>query len=167
MVLDLLSLRSHLKLKLIGLFALTLFVSACDSKRVFEENTAITDNIWKVEQPVRYEVNIDDTLSGHNFYMNIRHAEAYPYSNLFVFLKTDFPNGKSARDTIEFMLQNPDGKWSGSGLGDLWDNQIMFKQNIRFPYKGKYTFTIEQGMRTPALPMLMEMGMRIEKFEEE
>jgi hypothetical protein len=33
--------------------------------------------------------------------------------------------------------------------------------------KGKYSFSVEQAMRTPALPMIMEIGMRIEKFEEE
>lgn len=146
---------------------LVVFSSSCDKQRVFEENTPIPENIWKADQPVRFEVTIDDTLSGHNFLMNIRHAEGYPFSNLFVFLKTDFPNGKAARDTIEFILQNPDGKWSGSGLGDLWDSQIQFKQNIRFPLKGKYTFTIEQAMRTPALPMIMEMGLRIEKYSAE
>ena len=75
--------------------------------------------------------------------------------------------GLHARDTVEFILQNPDGKWNGSGLGDIWDNQIMFKQNIRFPMKGKYSFSVEQAMRNPALPMIMEIGMRIEKFEKE
>jgi hypothetical protein len=43
----------------------------------------------------------------------------------------------------------------------------MFKQNIRFPLKGKYSFSVEQAMRTPTLPMIMEIGMRIEKFEKE
>jgi gliding motility-associated lipoprotein GldH len=161
------NLRSRLKPEFFLGVLVVFFISSCDKQRVFEENTPIPDNIWKVDQPVTFQVDIDDTLSGHNFYMNIRHAEGYPFSNLFVFLKTDFPNGKAARDTIEFVLQNPDGKWSGSGLGDLWDSQIQFKQNIRFPLKGSYTFSIEQAMRTPALPMIMEMGMRIEKYEKD
>ncbi len=162
-----LSRLKRLKPEIVLLLLMIFFISSCDKQRVFEENTPIPDNIWKVDQPIRFEVNIDDTLSGNNFYMNIRHAEGYPFSNLFVFLKTEFPNGKAARDTIEFLLQSPDGKWSGSGLGDLWDSQILFKQNIRFPLKGKYTFTIEQAMRQPAVPMIMEIGMRIEKFEKE
>ena len=97
--------------------------------------------------------------------MNIRHAEGYPFSNLYVFLKTKFPNGKFAQDTLELILQSPDGKWQGSGLGDIWDNQIMFKRGIRFPLKGKYEFSIQQASRQPVLPMVMEVGMRIEKSE--
>jgi gliding motility-associated lipoprotein GldH len=162
-----LGLSSLLNRKWLLIIALPLFLYACDKRRVFEENKPIEENIWKANEPVKFEVDIEDSLSAYNFYMNIRHAEAYAFSNLFVFIKTDFPNGKAARDTVEFILQNPDGKWNGSGLGDIWDNQIMFKQNIRFPMKGKYSFSVEQAMRTPALPMIMEIGMRIEKFEKE
>ena len=55
----------------------------------------------------------------------------------------------------------------------LWYLRILFikaklnDKNIRFPMKGKYSFSVEQAMRTPALPMIMEIGMRIEKFEKE
>jgi gliding motility-associated lipoprotein GldH len=143
------------------------FFAACDSTRIFEDNQTIENSIWNANKPVVFGVDINDTLTPFNFYFNIRHAEAYPFSNLYVFLNTKFPNGKMARDTVELMLQNADGKWAGSGLGDIWDNQIMFKQNIRFPMKGKYSFSVEQAMRNPALPMIMEIGMRIEKFEKE
>jgi gliding motility-associated lipoprotein GldH len=144
---------------------LLLLLNSCDKKRIFEDNTPIPDNIWKTEQPVNYSVDIADTISPCNFYMNIRHAEGYPFSNLYVFLKTKFPNGKFAQDTLELILQSPDGKWQGSGLGDIWDNQIMFKRGIRFPLKGKYEFSIQQASRQPVLPMVMEVGMRIEKSE--
>jgi gliding motility-associated lipoprotein GldH len=70
-----------------------------------------------------------------------------------------------ARDTVELMLQNADGKWAGSGLGDIWDNQIRFKQNLRFPMKGHYEFSVIQAMQMENLPAIMEVGMRIEKFE--
>ena len=149
-----------------GVFLIFLF-AGCDKARVFEDNKTITDNVWKTEEPVIFNVDITDSISPCNFYMNIRHAEGYPFSNLNLFLKTKFPNGKFARDTIELMLQSPDGKWQGSGLGDIWDNQIMFKRGLRFPLKGKYEFTIEHAMAsTRALPMIMEVGMRIEKQEE-
>jgi len=153
------------KLYFLGVL-LILFVSGCDKTRVFEDNKTIEDNVWKTEEPVVFNVDVSDTITPCNFYMNIRHAEGYPFSNLNIFLKTKFPNGKFARDTIELMLQSPEGKWQGSGLGDIWDNQIMFKRGLRFPLRGKYEFTIEQGMAsTKSLPMIMEVGMRIEKQE--
>jgi gliding motility-associated lipoprotein GldH len=141
------------------------FFTACDSARVFEENQAIENSIWNANKPIVFGVDINDTLTPYNFYFNIRHAEAYPFSNLYLFLNTKFPNGQMARDTVELMLQNPDGKWAGSGLGDIWDNQIRFKQNLRFPMKGRYEFSVIQAMQMENLPAIMEVGMRIEKFE--
>jgi gliding motility-associated lipoprotein GldH len=144
-----------------GLFILT----GCDKTLIYEENVPIQDEVWKVDAPITFAVEVSDTISPCNFYLNVRHGDAYPFSNLFVFLNTRFPNGKFARDTVELMLQSPEGKWTGSGLGDMFDNQILFKRGLRFPLKGTYVFKLEQAMRTPELPMIKEMGLRIEKSD--
>ena len=150
-------------LKLLLLFTLIVGLISCDNNRIFEDNTPIENNTWKVNKPVVYTVEIEDTLTPCNFYLNVRHGDAYDFSNLFIFLKTQFPNGKMAKDTVELLLQTPEGKWTGKGLGDICDNQIMFKKGLRFPLKGKYTFSIEQAMRMAELPHVMEIGMRIVK----
>ena len=57
------------------------------------------------------------------------------------------------------------GKWLGTGVGDLYDNQIPFKRNVRFPLAGIYHFEIEQGMRLETTPLILDVGLRIEKAE--
>jgi len=138
-------------------------LTSCDPNRVFEDNTPVDKAGWKQDSPVDFEVNIDDTLSSYRFYMNVRHAEAYPYSNLYVFMNTSIPGVGMARDTVELILQDKEGNWTGSGLGDIFDHQILFRKGLRFPRKGLYRFSLEQGMRAPQLPFIMEMGLRIEK----
>jgi gliding motility-associated lipoprotein GldH len=139
--------------------------TSCDDSLVFEENKGIDGMVWKSNQPVSFQVDVQDTTQACNFYFNLRHGEDYPFSNIFIFMKTTFPNGEAAKDTMEFTLQQTDGKWIGSGLGDLRDNQIMFKQNLRFPLRGMYTFSLEQAMRQDELPHISEVGLRIEKFK--
>ncbi len=73
-----------------GLLSLWFF-TACDSTRIFEDNQAIENAIWNAKKPVIFGVDINDTLTACNFYMNIRHAEAYPFSNLYVFFKHQIP----------------------------------------------------------------------------
>lgn len=150
-------LASSICLFLVGLFA------ACDSNRIFEENKEITNGIWNSKNKVQFEVSITDTLQAHNFYINIRNAGAYPYSNLYLFLETEFPDKVYARDTIECILADNSGKWLGEGSGDIWDNQILFKKGVRFRKTGTYKFTMEQAMRVENLPLIMDVGMRIEK----
>lgn len=140
-----------------------MFVTACDPNRVFEENVKIDENKWSSEKPVVLQMNISDTINPHNVYINLRNASHYPFSNLFLFLNTTFPDGKLDRDTLEIMLAGKDGKWLGEGLGDIWDNRVLFKRNVAFPQKGEYRFELIQAMRLDPLPGIMDVGMRVEK----
>lgn len=157
--------KSLEQLKYIALlFLFTL--SSCDQNRLYEENKTIPDNLWDKSNIVSFEVDVQDTITPHHFYINVRNADGYPYSNLFMFITTKFPNGKIAKDTLECILADDKGKWLGDGLGDIWDNQIPFKKNVRFPLKGKYIFELEQAMRVDQLPLIMDVGLRIERREE-
>jgi gliding motility-associated lipoprotein GldH len=154
--------KFELRLVLLGL-TIVLFMS-CDSKRVFEKNIEIPQGIWNSKNLARFEVNITDTATPHNFYINVRNAGAYPYSNLYMFLETEFPDKVYSKDTIECILADNSGKWLGQGSGDIWDNQILFKKGFRFRKTGAYVFKLEQAMRVENLPMIMDIGIRIEKY---
>lgn len=142
---------------------LLIAITSCDSKRVYEQNVDIPEDIWDQKNPVYFDVNITDTASLHNVYINIRNASGYGYSNIYLFLDTKYPDNSISRDTIECILADPAGKWLGDGSGDIWDNQILFKKNVRFKQTGTYKFRYEQAMRMPKLPMIMDVGLRIEK----
>ena len=155
---------SYFKISFIAgviLFAL----SSCDSSRVYEQNTEIPDYIWDKDNPIYFDVDIKDTVNLHNVYVNIRNAGGYGYSNIYLYLDTKYPNNTISRDTIECILADATGKWLGDGSGDIWDNQILFKKNVRFKQMGVYKFRYEQAMRMPKLPMIMDVGLRIEKSQ--
>lgn len=144
------------------LFMVTLF-SSCDPNRVYEENIDIPMMVWEKNNKLKFEVDITDTLSIYNLFINVRNAGTYPYSNIYLFVDITFPDGKVYRDTVEGQLADANGQWLGSGLGDIWDNQIPYKQNTRFPLSGKYVFQIEQAMRDEQLHSILDAGLRVEK----
>jgi len=154
-----------IRLPLIFLIGLLFLIAGCDDKRIFEENKDIPDNSWNMNNKITFNVPIKDPSTPANFYVNVRNADGYPYSNIFLFIKTTFPNGKFSTDTLECILADAQGKWIGKGLGDIYDNQIPFKRNVRFPLAGIYTFEIQQGMRVDNIPLIMDVGLRIEKSE--
>ena len=65
-------------------------------------------------------------------------------------------------------MASKDGRWLGSGLGDIWDFQAPL-ETIRFSQEGTYLFELEQGMRygdqakIDMLPEIMALGIRIEQ----
>lgn len=146
------------------LFSSLLFYS-CDKARLFEQNQEIPESGWDMKNTLKFEVDIKDPATPANFYINVRNADGYPYSNLFLFVLTTFPNGKMSMDTLECVLADEKGKWLGKGIGDIYDNQIPFKRNVHFPLAGKYTFELQHAMRTQVIPLIMDVGLRIEKAE--
>ena len=86
-----------------------LLSTSCDRKRVFENNIDIPDYSWDVKNKLSFDVNIDDTISLHNLYVNVRHASHYQYANLYLFITIKFPNGKMAKDTLECVFANGEG----------------------------------------------------------
>jgi gliding motility-associated lipoprotein GldH len=138
-------------------------IASCDSKRVYEKNEKIPNSNWDQNSPLVFLVSITDTVQFHNVYINVRNAGLFGFSNLFLFINTRFPQGQFERDTLECTLASPDGRWLGDGLGDIWDNRILFKKNVRFPQAGEYRFELIQAMRINPLPGIMDAGIRIEK----
>lgn len=142
---------------------LVVVLISCDKNVVFEKNISIPDYKWEINNILRLETEINDTVSPHNIYINVRNGSGYEYSNLFLFLTTVTPKGLVAHDTLELTLADPRGKWLGNGSGDVWDNRILFKRNFRFPEAGLWHFELQQAMRINPLPQIMDAGMRIEK----
>lgn len=153
--------------RLTGILAVTalLLFAACDNSRIFEENKKIDGSKWNSNQPVEFEVEIADTNQAVNAYINLRNTPDYQFSNIFLFLTTTFPNGKEAKDTLNCLLADKNGKWMGKGAGDLLDNRIMLKRNVYFNQKGKYKFRLEHAMRVDPLPNITDVGFRIEKAD--
>ena len=142
-------------------FVATALVS-CDQNRVYEKNTPIEKYIWDGKVIPSFSVEIKDTSLLYTIYVNIRHADMYPFQNIWLLVGTQFPNGTKASRRIEIMLANDEGKWYGEGMGDIWDFRSLIQENAFFEQPGVYTLTIEQNMRQDPLPGIMSVGLRVE-----
>lgn len=148
---------------LISLLLVTISFSGCDPNRVYEKNIDIPDYVWNLDNRVIFEVPIEDTTQVYNLYVNVRHTDFYPFSNLWVLVTTTFPDGETLEQRLNLELANKEGKWYGDCLGDICDVQLILQENAYFNQTGTYTFAFDQIMRTDDLPAVMSMGLRIEE----
>jgi gliding motility-associated lipoprotein GldH len=118
-----------------------------------------------MNKPLVFDVPVNDidTINKYNIFLTVRNANSYDFNNLYLFIDIKTPMKFTERDTMECILADADGKWLGDGLGDIWDNKILFKKNIKFQKPGNYEFVINQAMRVDSLPMIMDAGISIEK----
>ena len=147
-------------------FIAFLNLTSCDSNRIYEENIAVEDGIWKNEDIKTFSFDVVDTMSRVNIFVNLRTTTDYPYSNIYVFLYSEFPNGTTDKDTLEFILAEPDGKWLGENSGTVVEFKGLIASGGFLSVSGTYTFQLQHAMREDELHEIIDVGMRFEKMEE-
>lgn len=138
---------------------------ACGDDKIFEENQAIENNTWKSDDIKTFTFEVEDTISPMLISVNLRTTVDYAYSNLYVFMYSEYPDGSSHKDTLEFLLAEPDGKWLGENTGTIVEFKGPIAAGGRFSKQGKYTFKLQHAMREEELKEVVDIGLCIEKFE--
>jgi len=96
---------------------------------------------------------------------DIRITHEYAYQNLWLFIETTEPDGSKHTDSIDCPMAYPDGRWLGTGLGDLIDNPILVYRNFKFAETGEYTFKIKHGMRNDYLENVQNVGVILKRVK--
>ncbi|MEO9533621.1 MAG: gliding motility lipoprotein GldH [Crocinitomicaceae bacterium] len=148
------------------ILAITLLTS-CDSNRIYDESFKVDSDGWHSDDIKSFSFDIQDTVSALSLYINVRTSTDYPYSNMYLFLHSEYADGYSDKDTLEFILAQPDGKWLGESSGTVVENKMLISRGGRFATAGKYTFKIEHAMREDILPEVLDVGFRVELMEVE
>jgi gliding motility-associated lipoprotein GldH len=153
------------RIHLARFFSLLLFVgifSSCIDEAIVDVYREISNRRWSYIKKVSVPVKIEDSSKAYNVYMNLRHTADYKYSNIFVLIHQIAPGGKKTTERKEFQLAYPDGEWLGSGSGNIYTHQLLFKENHIFPAPGTYVLEFEQNMRDNPLKEIRDVGLRVE-----
>ena len=153
---------------LCGLIVLC-FIS-CDSKREHDSYVSIPNKTWEATNNISFPFIVNDTINKKNLFITLRNNKEYPYSNLFLIAKLEFPNGEKVVDTLEYEMADASGKFLGSGFTDIKESKLFYKEDKIFPVSGKYVVTVSQAMRKngdvdgiKSLEGITDVGFRIEK----
>lgn len=151
-------------MRLAGIVLITLLLAGCTEEALINQTREVTNAKWAFDDPVKMSVDVLDTTSSYAYFIQLRHSGDYRYRNLIVYFKTFYPNNTYMVDTVDCPLAEPSGRWLGSGLGDILDNQILFKINRQFPISGTYNFEIQHAMRSDTIHEIYDMGLLIKKM---
>ena len=146
------------------LFILIILVSlfACTKNGSFNEYKTIPKAVWNRDSLVVFQVPVTDTVQRHNLFLGVRNDINYKYSNLWLFVEIIQPGDTTAvKDTFEFTLADPTGKWLGSGFGGVKTNEVLFRSNVYFPVAGQYNVKVQHGMRGKLIEAITDIGFRV------
>lgn len=138
-------------------------LASCGRNSVYSHQDVVPEEGWDVDSAYSHRVEIADTAVTYAVLINLRHTEAFPSQNLWLFTEIKTPSGGVEHDTIECMLADAHGAWLGHGWGSLREMNILFRQRLKFPEPGTYTFTLRHGMRLDPLPAINDVGVEVLK----
>jgi len=137
---------------------------SCSRNAIYEQSQATTAETWNKDVMLVFDgLEITDTTSLYSFSLIVRHTRSFPFSNLYLFMHTTFPDHKILKDTIEVILAKPDGQWLGKGFGNIREYKISLNESLKFPIPGKYSVKFQQGMRTDNLVGIKDLSIQIRK----
>ena len=153
------------------LFFVAFGLVSCDKSQVFDEYHTFDDG-WKKNSIINFTFDQEVSKKPYNLFINIRDNDDYEFSNLFLIVKLEHPDGLVKVDTLEYQMANPDGTLLGEGFSDIKESKLWYKEKMMFPKKGKYKLSIQQAVRQTGkikgvekLDGITEIGFRIESLE--
>lgn len=132
----------------------SLLLMACDTQTIYSHYESVDVTGWSMLDTLRYTFEVTDTLSDYEVLIHVRHTEAYPYQNMWLFVDND---------TIEFYLADERGQWLGNGRNSLVEMPILYEQSISYDHAGERTITICHAMRDSLLRGVSDVGVSIIK----
>lgn len=156
--------RAFLTLSMFFFVAAILF-SSCDSRRITDDFHTIPNARWDKDSVLTFTFDILRRRQNHNIFFNVRNDQHYGYCNLWLFATLKSPGGTAKCDTIQLVLAESTGKWLGKGFSGIYTNRLIYRRNVSFPEPGKYSLSIQHGMRPDVLEGINAIGIRVEKVD--
>lgn len=150
---------------LLGLTICLFLFSACESPSTYEENIGLNQEGWFYNDTISFKANIEETDPKYNVFVNVRHSNEYPNSNLWIKILTTLPDGTKQLSPVNIPMADASGKWYGQGFGSVLSNEIQIQQNAVFSQKGTYEFQLIQDMRINPVKELIDVGLKIDQVE--
>jgi len=149
-------------------------ITSCDSKAVFDGYKPLP-NQWHKDSIASFNFKAPDTINNYNLHVNLRNTNDYKFSNLFLIVELNYPNGKVVKDTLEYKMAAPNGELLGTGFSDIKENKLWFRgfeKPFKFSEEGDYIVNIQHAMRNNGevngvenLEGITDVGFRVEQAQ--
>ena len=135
-----------------------LFIFSCGSNLVYEKSYEFKDGIWNFNNPAEFDFSLADSDIKYDLQLDIEHNTSYPFENLYLRIKTEFPDQSMVYDTLSVELVNNQGGWIGKCSGDNCYLKVILQEQTKFKDAGDHRITFEQFTREEKLDGVNSMG---------
>lgn len=139
---------------------------ACGDTPLYTKSYSFPKREWKQDVKPVFKINIPDTTTFYTITITLRTTTDYAYSDLWFFLHSQSPGGQTGREPVKVVIANPDGSWAGKKSGTIVEQQLTFPHR-KFPQKGWYIFTFEQGVTEETVKEILDISYTVQRDEKQ
>lgn len=148
--------------KVISLVCIIFVINSCNQNNYYEEIVPLNDH-WSKNEIKTFELPVKEKGASFDLFFVLRNNNKYEYSNIYLFAELISPKGEKLKDTLEYQLAYPNGKWIGSGMSNVKQNTLIYKEKLATQDTGIYRVNVVQAMRKNDLKGLEDISLLVEK----
>lgn len=142
----------YLTLILFLLFTL----SSCGPKPIHSERLRI-DGAWEYQDKLSSTINVTETTMNYDLALRMEHSIEFYFQNIYLEIKTIFPDGKEISEPLSLQLGSSKGNWIGKCKGESCEIVFSLQDNFKFKNIGDHQFTVGQFSRDDKLQGIKEI----------
>ncbi len=133
--------------------------TACTRRELYNDYVDIPAGGWEIQDSKTFTIDVP-AQGCYDVDMFVRHNSEYKYRNLWLFVDHLSPDSVLTTDTVNIVLADRYGRWSGGGWGAF--RQIEHPINRALPLdSGVHVIKITQAMREYNLKGVANVGVKV------
>lgn len=136
---------------------------SCADQIVYHSYEHFSKEGWHKSDTISLDLHITDSISGQaEIIFLLRNQTDYLYRDFHVTVQHNLPDTSQWKYyNLDFILADKDGRWSGSGLGGLYESSASLGE--AYISQGVYTFKIIHQMNDECLTGISDIGILVKK----
>ena len=149
--------------RIVAVVLISTILTGCGSKTAYLHFESLPSAEWHQDSVLTFAIAPCDTSASYDILFHIRHTNAYPYQNMWLFV-TGRQGDRQQTDTLELYLADDRGAWLGNGRNGLTTMPVIYDEHRRIGSDTLYLM-IQQGMRDSVLGGVQDVGVEAIKIE--
>jgi gliding motility-associated lipoprotein GldH len=151
-------------------FYLSFVLFSCTNNQSITEYKTFFSG-WEVKDKAKFMIS-SFSEEATNLIIHIRNDNRYRFSNIFLIATIEIKGQVISRDTLEYEMADPSGKWLGSGFAEVKESKLWWKEGFIIPKGDNINAIIEHAVRANGseegignLEGIIGVGLSVEKVK--
>ena len=142
----------------------SLLMASCQNNTKYHSYRSTSTNGWHKGDTLIYQLPATLEKGIYAIEIGVRHNSNYKYRNLWVEITENLSSSKGVkRDSIQLILADKSGKWIGTGISGLYQNDSIINKTFKVEYSYKPNIYVRHIMRDSNLKGISDVGIKLMK----